>query len=78
MILQQISYGEYRDFNSEKHTGSKFKYGGQTIKLANIVTPDNQDRSLVLRGIPYESTKDNILEFVKDFGKISDDDIHIE
>jgi RNA recognition motif-containing protein len=69
--LTVISYGEYREFNSEKYTGSKgTKFGGETVKLSQCVNDDNEDRALVLRGCPYESTKDEILNFVKDFGKI--------
>lgn len=68
--LSVIAYADYRAFNSEKYTQSKNKFGGSTCKLFQEVNPDNQERSLVLRGLPYSATKDSVLEFVKDFGNV--------
>jgi len=76
--LSVIAYADYRAFNSEKYTQSKNKFGGSTCKLFQEVNPDNQERSLVLRGLPYSATKDSVLEFVKDFGNVQESDVFIE
>lgn len=76
--LSIIAYSDYRSFNSEKYTQSKQKFGGNTCKLFQVVNEDNQERSLVLRGLPYSATKDSVLEFVKDFGNIKESDVFIE
>jgi heterogeneous nuclear ribonucleoprotein F/H len=79
--LSIIAYADYRSFNSEKYTQSKGKFGGfagNTCKLFQEVNDNNQDRSLVLRGLPYSATKDSVLEFVKDFGNVQDSDVFIE
>jgi len=76
--LSVISYSDYRGFNSEKFTQSKNKFGGSTCKLFQEVNEDNEERSLVLRGLPYSATKDSVLEFVKDFGNVAEGDVFIE
>lgn len=76
--LSIIAYSDYRSFNSEKYTQSKNKFGGSTCKLFQEVNENNEERSLVLRGLPYSSTKDSVLNFVKDFGSVGESDVFIE
>lgn len=76
--LSVIAYSEYRGFNSEKYTQSKNKFGGSTCKLFQEVNEDNEERSLVLRGLPYSATKESVMDFVKDFGAHKESDIFIE
>jgi RNA recognition motif-containing protein len=73
--LSVIAYTDYRSFNSEKYTQSK---NNRTCKLFQEVNSDNEERSLVLRGLPYSATKDSVLDFVKDFGTCKESDIFIE
>ena len=48
------------------------------MKLANFVAPDNQARSLVMRGLPYKVTVDVIFEFFKGFGELTEETVFIE
>lgn len=79
--LNVISYDEYKNFNSnyEKPTGSKF--GGQQgkyVKLSNYVSPDNLDRSILMRGLPYKTVAGTVQEFFKGYGDLQEEHIFIE
>lgn len=78
--LSIISYDEYKNFNSQgKPTGGN--YGGEQgsyVKLFNCVNGDNEFRSLVLRGLPYRVTIEEIQNFLKEFAVIPEGSIFIE
>jgi len=69
--LSLITYGDYSKFNGP---GS----GGNTTKLSKYVGPDNQDRALVMRGLPYRVTDDDVIQFFKGYANLTSDDIYIE
>lgn len=76
--LSLITYGDYTRFNGGPVAGN---YGGQPgsyVKLSNYVGPDNKDRALVMRGLPYKVEADDIIKFFEGHGKITDQDIFIE
>ena len=60
--------------NSDLYSGS----GGNTTKLSKYVGPDNQDRALVMRGLPYRVTDDDVIQFFKGYANLTSDDIYIE
>ena len=82
--LSIISYNEYKNFNNRGGNtsgGGGGNYGGQHgsyVKLQNCVNSDNQERSLVIRGLPYKVTKDVIQDFLSGYGKIPEESIFIE
>lgn len=64
-------------------SGSKGKSGGyhddsKFCKLSEFVGPDNQERSLVMRGLPYRVQVDTIQQFFDGHGKLTSDEIFIE
>lgn len=73
--LSVISYGDYLKFNGP--SGSGFN-SGQTIKLSMYVGPDNQERALVMRGLPYKIQIPEVATFFKDHGTIEESKIFIE
>lgn len=70
--LSVISYADYRNFNGPSY-GS-----GNVVRLSKYVNSDNQDRSLVMRGLPYRVTDDQIQKFFDGYGNLSGDNIVIE
>ena len=47
------------------------KYGGDaSTKLSGILTDDNVSNALLMRGIPWRTTQDEITEFFDGHGKI--------
>lgn len=75
--LSLISYGDYSRFNGPP-AGSYGGNPGSYVKLSKYVGPDNKDRALVLRGLPYKVESEDIIKFFDGFGKITADDIFIE
>ena len=69
--LSVISYQDYSKFNGPSS-------GGNTVKLAKFVGAENQDRSLVMRGLPYRVNSEDILNFFSGYGSLTLDDIIIE
>lgn len=51
---------------------------GVTTMLSNHVGPHNKRMALLVRGLPFSVTKDQIIEFFKDFGSFDDHDVFIE
>jgi RNA recognition motif-containing protein len=66
-----ITYGDYLAFNGSAT-------GGNTAKLSKYVGPDNLDRSIVMRGLPYRVTQQDVLSFCDGYGSLTQDDIIIE
>jgi len=58
-------------------TGGGFN-NGQTIKLSKYVGPDNQERSLVMRGLPYKIQVTDIVKFFDGHGGVSDQTVFVE
>jgi len=57
--LNVISYGDYKRFNKPNDFGGN-RANSKPVKLANHVNSDNQDRSLVMRGLPYRATPETV------------------
>ena len=75
--LSAISYGDYSKFNGPP-AGSYGGAPGSYVKLSKYVGPDNKDRALVMRGLPYKVEAEEIIKFFDGFGTITDQDIFIE
>jgi len=73
--LNVISYGDYKRFNKPIGGGN---FGAKAVKLSNHVNGDNQERALVMRGLPYRAAVDTVQTFFDGFGKLQDEDIFIE
>jgi len=76
--LSLISYGDYSRFNGGPPAGTFGGNPGSYVKLSNYVGPENKDRALVMRGLPYKVEAEEIIKFFDTFGKITDSDIFIE
>ena len=50
----------------------------QTIKLAKYVGPDNQERALVMRGLPYKIQAEDIVNFFGGMGGLTEKSTFIE
>ena len=62
--LSVISYDDYKNFNSNSKFGGN---RGKFVKLANFVSSDNLDRSIVIRGLPYKATVEMVQDFFTGF-----------
>jgi RNA recognition motif-containing protein len=51
--LSVISYGDYLNFNGPTGGSGGGYGGGKTTRLSNYVSSDNEQRALVMRGLPY-------------------------
>jgi len=60
------------------HGGAYSGTQGNVVKLSKYVSNDNKDRSLVMRGLPWKITAEEIIVFFDGFGSISDQEIFIE
>ena len=58
-------------------TGGGFA-SGQTIKLSKYVGPDNQERALVMRGLPYKIQTAEIVKFFDGHGDVTEHVVFIE
>lgn len=67
--LSVITYGDYKRFNKPRDFGGDRNYA-KPVKLANYVNKDNQDRSLVMRGLPYRATTQTVQDFFDGFGSL--------
>jgi len=46
--------------------------------LSKYVGPDNQERSLVMRGLPYKVQPAEVIKFFDGFGKVNETNVFIE
>lgn len=78
--LSVISYEDYLNFNNHSSRGgSKTNYTqGSYVKISQCVNNDNVERALILRGLPYRISVEQVQTFLKDFGSIPEDQIFIE
>ena len=78
--LSVISYGDYLNFNGPTggHGGGGGYGGGKTTRLSNYVSSDNEQRALVMRGLPYRIEIAEIQAFFHGYGSLTADDIYIE
>lgn len=68
-----ITYGDYLYFN-----GPPDDYDdGMTCKLTKYVGPMNQDRALVMRGLPYRIHEADVCQFFQDYN-VEKRDVYIE
>lgn len=51
---------------------------GQTIKLSKYVGPDNQERALVMRGLPYKIQTADIVKFFDGHGEVTETSVFVE
>ena len=70
ICLYQMNYGQYQRFNSTPGNsgGSRGSSSNDRpdVKLSNHVTPENQEKCLVCRGLPFRVTDEEMIEFFKD------------
>jgi RNA recognition motif-containing protein len=69
--LYVISYGDYIEF---KNSQSSYN----VVKLSKYVTSVNKKRALVMRGLPFKVSVEDIQEFFVGYGNIMKTDIVIE
>ena len=48
------------------------------MKLSSHVGHENKERALVMRGLPYKVTEEEIIQFFEGYGKLTTKDIFIE
>ena len=62
--------------------GGRESSGGQreskTVKLADVVKPENNDKCLIMRGLPFRVKMDEIQEFFAEICELKEDAIVIE
>ena len=64
--LSVISYGDYLAFNGPV-SGSYGGHGGaKSTRLSQFVSEDNQDKGLVMRGLPYRVEVSEIVAFFEE------------
>lgn len=73
--ISMISYGDYLRFNGP--VGGGFN-SGNTVKLSKFVGPDNQERSLIMRGLPYKIQTVDIIDFFGGHGGVDDKTVFVE
>jgi RNA recognition motif-containing protein len=66
-----ISYGDYLEFKNSQTTYN-------VVKLSKYVTNANKRRSLLMRGLPFKVSVEDIQEFFIGYGNIMKTDIVIE
>ena len=92
--LRPISYGRYKSFNKdfvgrerESSGGGGGGYGGgdggsyggdDAVKLSGILTDDTKEKALMMKGIPWRATIDEIIGFFDGHGEIKEENITIE
>jgi RNA recognition motif-containing protein len=69
--LSVISYGDYLRFNGPVG-------GGNYVRLSKYVSNDNKEKCVVMRGLPYRITVEEIITFFEGFGNLTEGDIFIE
>lgn len=73
--ISVITYGDYLNFNGPADGAFN---NAQTIKLAKYVGPDNQERALVMRGLPYKIQAEDIVNFFGGMGGLTEKSTFIE
>lgn len=55
-------------------------FGGDrpTVVLTDHINKDNKDKTLVLKGMPFRATEDEVKEFFQDFELFSSDAVYLE
>ena len=71
--LSVITYGNYLRFNNGSIMSGR-KFG----RLEDNVSEDNKEKCLVMRGLPFRITVEEIITFFKGFGNITEANIFIE
>ena len=51
---------------------------GPTVKLSKFVGPDNQERALVMRGLPFKIQIEDVIKFFEGHGGLIDKSVFIE
>ena len=67
-------------FRSDNRGGGGGGGGGQrkTVVITDHITKDTKDKTLVLKGMPFKATEDEVKEFFEGFDLESDDSIYLE
>ena len=71
-----ITYAEYSNFNGPRKQND-FAAAGKSVRLSSCVNGDNQDRSLVMRGLPYKIDFNGIQNFFADI-ELPEEGVFIE
>lgn len=75
--LTQISYGDYSRFNGPP-AGNYGGNPGSYVKLSKYVSPENQEKCILMRGCPYRIEAKEIVAFFDGYGSLTPEDIFIE
>ena len=54
------------------------RLGHETIKMSTRVNLDNQNRTLILKGLSFRTRVDDVVKFFQGHGSITRRDIHME
>lgn len=75
-----MSYNEYLEFSKlQAKVGDAVKEAQiQGVKLTGCVTYTNKEKALLLRGLPFRVTHEQVIEFFAGFGQIMKSDVVIE
>lgn len=77
-----MNYGQYKTMCKPKEeggdAGGSFRAARADCKLGDAIKEDNKSKALVMRGLPWKITADEIKEFFADFGTIEESNIFIE
>jgi len=83
VLLTQVSYKQYLSFqNGGGGSGGGDSRGSREsqpdLKLSDCgVNEGNMDKALYMRGLPWRISHQEIIDFFSDYGKLSEDKIHI-
>lgn len=67
------------NFRSDNRGSSGFGGGDRpTVVLTDHINKDNKDKTLVMKGMPFRATDDEVKEFFKDFELLTPDSVYIE
>ena len=68
--LYQVTYGEYQEFQGA--------FRSNDVKLSKYITSSNKQRALLMRGLPFKVTRDEIQSFFSHHAELMKTDIVIE
>lgn len=79
--LSTITYGDYLSFNGPaggSGSAAAGGFSGNTVQLSRFVNDENMDKCLMMRGLPYRITIEEVVAFFDGFGKLTEEAIHVE
>lgn len=77
--MYPIEHSDWASYTEQSKHGSKFaQHRSQTTRLYQCINKDNVDRALMMKGLPYRVTLQQIQDFFKDHATVPSDQIFIE